>query len=103
MQNAANRWCGRVSVIGTVLVLSLLCSFTSAQSLSLEQPEINDVHFHLTNYIQQGTDMHDFLKMMGDKVGRVAIFGIPLQQQWSYRVDANRALSYYLNTDAPLY
>jgi hypothetical protein len=103
MKNAANRWCGRVSVIGTVLVLSLWCSFAIAQSPPLEQPEINDVHFHLTNYIQQGTDIHDFLKIMGDKVGRVAIFGIPLQQQWSYRVDGNRAPAYYLNTDAPLY
>ncbi len=40
---------------------------------------------------------------MGDKVGRVAIFGIPLQQQWSYRSDGDRAPTYYLNTDAPLY
>jgi hypothetical protein len=63
----------------------------------------NDSHFHLTNYVQEGTDIHDFLKIMGDKVGRVAIFGIPLQQQWSYRVDGNRAPTYYLNSDAPLY
>jgi len=40
---------------------------------------------------------------MGNKVGRVALFGIPLQQQWSYRVDGNRAPTYYLNSDAPLY
>jgi hypothetical protein len=40
---------------------------------------------------------------MGTKVGRVALFGIPLQQQWSYRVDGDRAPTYYLNTDAPLY
>ena len=40
---------------------------------------------------------------MGDKVGRVALFGIPLQQQWSYRVDGDHAPTYYLNTDAPLY
>ena len=40
---------------------------------------------------------------MGDKVGRVALFGIPLQQQWSYRVDGDRAPTYYLNSDAPLY
>lgn len=63
----------------------------------------NDSHFHLTNYIQEGTDIHDFLKIMGNKVGRVALFGIPLQQQWSYRVDADRAPTYYLNSDAPLY
>src|SRR4030095_9667006 len=63
----------------------------------------NDSHFHLTNYIQEGIDIHDFLKTMGNKVGRVAVFGIPLQQQWSYRVDENRAPTYYLNSDAPLY
>ena len=40
--------------------------------------EVNDVHFHLTNYIQEGTDIHRFLEIMGDKVGRVALFGIPL-------------------------
>jgi hypothetical protein len=65
--------------------------------------ELDDAHFHLTNYIQEGTDIHNFLKIMGTKVGRVALFGIPLQQQWSFRVDGNRAPTYYLNSDAPLY
>lgn len=63
----------------------------------------NDTHFHLTNYIQEGIDIHDFLKIMGDKAGRVALFGIPLQQQWSYRVDGDKGPTYYLNSDAPLY
>jgi len=76
---------------------------------ALAQPQqadnylFNDSHFHLTNYIQEGTDIHDFVKLMGDKVGRVALFGIPLQQQWDYRVDGDRAPTYYLNSDAPLY
>jgi len=65
--------------------------------------EFNDSHFHLTNYIQEGTDIREFLKIMGSTTGRVAIFGIPLQQQWSYRVDGSNAPTYYLNTDAPLY
>jgi predicted TIM-barrel fold metal-dependent hydrolase len=63
----------------------------------------NDSHFHLTNYIQEGTDIHDFLKIMGNKVGRVALFGIPLQQQWSYANTGDFAPWYYLQTDAPLY
>ena len=63
----------------------------------------NDSHFHLTNYVQEGIDIRDFLKVMGNKAGRVALFGIPLQQQWSYRVDENRGPTYYLNSDAPLY
>jgi hypothetical protein len=65
--------------------------------------EFNDSHFHLTNYIQEGLDIRAFLKIMGDRAGRVALFGIPLQQEWSYRVDGNRAPTYYLDTDAPLY
>lgn len=63
----------------------------------------NDSHFHLTNYIQEGTNIGDFLKIMGNKTGRVALFGIPLQQQWSYRVDGDHGPNYYLNSDAPLY
>ncbi len=65
--------------------------------------ELNDVHFHLTNYIQEGTDIHDFVRIMGTKVGRVALFGIPLQQQWSYQNSGDFAPTYYLQTDAPLY
>jgi len=72
-------------------------------SQTQNQFELNDSHFHLTNYVQQGTDIHKLLEIMGTKVGRVALFGIPLQQQWSYRVDGDRAPTYYLNTDAPLY
>jgi predicted TIM-barrel fold metal-dependent hydrolase len=64
---------------------------------------LNDSHFHLTNYVQEGTDIHDFLKIMGDKVGRVALFGIPLQQTWSYGNTGDFAPTYYLQTDAPLY
>lgn len=65
--------------------------------------EVNDSHFHLTNYIQEGTDIHQFLQMMGSRVGRVALFGIPLQQQWSYRDSGDKAPKYYLDSDAPLY
>jgi predicted TIM-barrel fold metal-dependent hydrolase len=63
----------------------------------------NDSHFHLTNYIQEGIDVHRMLAIMGGRVGRVALFGIPLQQQWSYRVSGPLAPTYYLETDAPLY
>jgi hypothetical protein len=64
---------------------------------------VHDAHFHLTNYIQEGTEIHDFLEIMGDKVGRVALFGIPLQQTWSYRNSGDFAPTYYLQTDSPLY
>jgi hypothetical protein len=64
---------------------------------------VNDSHFHLTNYIQEGTDIRQFLDVMGTRVGRVALFGIPLQQQWSYRVSGEAAPRYYLDSDAHLY
>jgi len=63
----------------------------------------NDSHFHLTNYVQQGTDIRDYLKIMGDKVGRSTLFGIPLQQSWSHSVTGDFAPTYYLQSDAPLY
>jgi Amidohydrolase len=62
-----------------------------------------DSHFHLTNYIQEGTDIHDFLAIMGTKVGRSTLFGIPLQQDWSFQNSGLYAPTYYLQSDAPLY
>jgi predicted TIM-barrel fold metal-dependent hydrolase len=64
----------------------------------------NDAHFHLTNYVQQGTDMGKYVReIMGDKVGRSTVFGIPLQQTWSYENSGDFAPTYYLQSDAPLY
>ena len=63
----------------------------------------HDSHFHLTNYIQQGTDIHRYLEIMGDKIGRSTLFGIPLQQTWSYENSGDYAPTYYLQSDAPLY
>jgi len=80
---------------------------TAAQSASRAPApsayELNDCHLHLTNYIQEGTALKDFVKIMGNKVGRAAVFGLPLQQQWSYGNTGNFAPTYYLQTDAPLY
>lgn len=90
----------------TVLAITLTLFLTASTAVAQAPADsylFNDSHFHLTNYIQEGTDIHDFLKIMGNKVGRVALFGIPLQQQWSYRVDGDRGPTYYLNSDAPLY
>ena len=87
---------------GLGLLLLLYCNIAVAQPNS-DTFEFNDSHFHLTNYIQKGTDIHDFLTIMGSKVGRVALFGIPLQQEWSYQNSGDFAPTYYLQTDAPLY
>ena len=94
----------RVLLATAALVLASLHPLAAQKSSSApERFEVNDSHLHLTNYIQEGTEIHDFLAIMGDKVGRVALFGIPLQQQWSYQNSGDFAPTYYLQTDAPLY
>lgn len=95
---------GRTVSRRLTLALTLFCAFLARSPVASPRPyEFNDSHFHLTNYIQEGTEIHDFLAIMGDKVGRVALFGIPLQQQWSYQNSGDFAPTYYLQTDAPLY
>jgi hypothetical protein len=73
------------------------------QQATAAAAEFNDSHFHLTNYIQQGIEVRDFLKILGTRVQRSTLFGIPLQQQWSYGNSGDFAPTYYLHSDAPLY
>jgi hypothetical protein len=64
----------------------------------------NDSHFHLTNYVQTGTDAAKYVdEIMGEKVCRSTLFGIPLQQTWAHENSGDFAPTYYLQTDAPLY
>jgi predicted TIM-barrel fold metal-dependent hydrolase len=63
----------------------------------------HDAHFHLTNYVQEGPRLRDYLRTMGTTVGRSTVFGIPLQQQWDYENTGDFAPTYYLQSDAPLY
>ncbi|HJR83320.1 MAG TPA: amidohydrolase family protein [Sphingomicrobium sp.] len=94
---ASFRWIG-------VLLLSAAAGLPAAAQSGAEPGYLfNDSHFHLTNYVQQGTDVHDYLAIMGDKVGRSTLFGIPLQQTWSHENSGDFAPTYYLQTDAPLY
>jgi len=76
--------CSRNKKLAWLLVVALSVPgwtrLFSQSSFPTAGYELNDSHFHLTNYIQEGTDIHDFLNIMGTKVGRVARFGIPLQQ-----------------------
>ena len=105
MRNTLISWlCGKkCAALVVAAVLAGSCGLTAQAPSPLDEPVVNDVHFHLTNYIQEGTDLHDFVKIMGNKVGRVALFGIPLQQTWSYQNSGDYAPTYYLQTDAPLY
>jgi len=86
------------SLIRFFIVLTMLCA-----PHTLLAYDFNDGHFHLTNYIQEGADMRDFVNMMGTTIGRSTVFGIPLQQQWSYGNTGDFAPVYYTQTDAPLY
>src|SRR5262249_6578100 len=74
-----------------------------APTQSTQTYELNDSYFHLTNYAQEGTDIHDFLKIMRNRVGRVALFGIPLQQMRGKGNTGAFPPTYYLQSDAPRY
>lgn len=96
----SRRW--MALLVASLLCLSSVVAIAQATS-STAEPLINDSHFHLTNYIQEGESIHGFLNVMGTKVGRVALFGIPLQQEWSHQNSGDFAPTYYLQSDAPLY
>ena len=89
--------------ICTILAIAAAATASPARAEVPPDAAFHDSHFHLTNYIQEGTDIRDFLAIMGDKTGRVALFGIPLQQTWSYENTGDFAPTYYLQSDAPLY
>jgi predicted TIM-barrel fold metal-dependent hydrolase len=74
-----------------------------ASPAAVRSQSFSDSHFHLTNYIQEGVDIQQLVSLMGDRVVRSTLFGIPLQQQWSYRITADYAPKYYLDSDAKLY
>ncbi|MFI2809789.1 MULTISPECIES: amidohydrolase family protein [Microbulbifer] len=83
---------------------TLLASGATGQDNSVPEDALfHDSHFHLTNYVQEGTDIDDYLDIMGDTVGRSTLFGIPLQQTWSYENTGETAPTYYLESDSPLY
>ena len=55
------------------IALAIAVGFSISRPASAQVPpnaEVHDSHFHLSNYIQKGLDIRDFVKMMGDKVGR---------------------------------
>jgi predicted TIM-barrel fold metal-dependent hydrolase len=94
-----------------LMVVAIAAGFLPAFRTTVAAPQKSapradtfcDSHFHLTNYIQEGITPKQFLKIMGDRVERSTLFGIPLQQQWSHRVSGDDAPTYYLDTDADLY
>ncbi len=92
------------SIRRTLAALVAACASTPLASQSApSRVVLTDSHFHLTNYIQRGPTLKQFLPLLGDSIGRVAVFGIPLQQEWLDAVTGENAPTYYLHTDAPLY
>jgi hypothetical protein len=96
------RWLAACACVVAVAWLCLARTYAQTAATG-SAAEFDDSHFHLTNYIQQGIDIHQFLQIMGARVGRSTLFGIPLQQQWSYQNSGDFAPTYYLHSDAPLY
>ncbi len=93
-----------LTILGRMAIFFLFFAATArSQTSQTNDYDFNDSHCHLTNNIQEGPSVHDFLNMMGSTVGRATLFGVPLQQQWLYGVDGDRAPTYYLHSDAPLY
>jgi hypothetical protein len=88
---------------GSLLVSAALALVLSGFADRSGAYDFNDSHFHLTNYIQQGPTLPEFLKVMGERTGRAAVFGIPVQQKWDYFESGQRAPDYYLLSDAELY
>jgi len=93
-----------IRVVAVTLALALAGIVPGSSAVGAAPAyEMDDSHFHLTNYVQEGITAKQFLNIMGDRCGRSTLFGIPLQQQWSYRVSGDDAPTYYLDTDSPLY
>jgi predicted TIM-barrel fold metal-dependent hydrolase len=68
-----------VFLIGAVAIAAAVWALTPATGRGAPLPasayEVNDSHFHLANHVQEGTNINDLLRIMGTKVGRVALFG----------------------------
>jgi hypothetical protein len=105
--NPVSRFLHRVAPVLTAGVFLLVVGGTpepaAAQGSASGTYEFSDAHFHLTNYIQEGTDIRTYMEIMGTTVARSTLFGIPLQQTWSHANTGDFAPTYYLQTDAPLY
>jgi hypothetical protein len=97
-------WMSRCWRAGVVLLCLIVAGGSALAQTGggRSEDEFDDAHFHLTNYVQKGTEVRDFLRMMGSRTRRSTLFGIPLQQTWSYENSGDFAPTYYLQTDAPL-
>ena len=89
--------------LGSLQVSAALALLLAGFANTSAAQDFNDSHFHLTNYIQEGISLPEFLNIMGNRTGRAAVFGIPLQQKWDHFESGPRAPDYYLLSDSELY
>lgn len=88
---------------GLAIFGALAFLLMTATSSASAEDDYYDAHVHLTNYIQEGVTAEQYLDVVGDRVQRSVLFGIPLQMHWSDRVTGDIAPIYYLDADTALY
>ena len=94
----------RPKAVAMLFAGAWLAAAAAAAQTGPAQPEFHDAHFHLTNYVQRGITLSEFLATVGNRRRAYAVvFGIPLQQKWDYFESGDRAPDYYLHSDAALY
>ena len=95
---------GRMTLrVGALFVVPVALAAVASAQPEDSRAVFHDAHYHPTDYIQRATALPEFLGMMGDRVGRAALMGIPLQQKWDWFESGDRAPDYYLRSDAGLY
>jgi hypothetical protein len=95
-------WTAGAAVVAALMTMPLASAQAPAGSPA-PTATMHDSHLHVANYIQEGPTLREILRVMGDKVGRAAVFGLPLQQMWDKNNSGDFAPYYYLQSDAPLY
>ncbi len=90
-----------ITLIAILIIIPARAAW--AQEQTCAGAKYSDSHFHLVNYIQEGTRLQDHLRIMGTAVCRSTVFGIPLPQMWQYGNMGEFAPGYYVQTDAALY
>ena len=61
----ARRWGSFLVLLAVLALLPIVRSGAVTARTQGAADEFNDSHFHLTNYVQQGISVQDFLKIMG--------------------------------------
>ena len=99
----SKNWCECLRWLSIVLACSAFPVLGTDADSQSDAILYHDAHLHPSNYIQEGISASTLLSMVGNRVGRIALMGIPLQQKWDYFVSGERAPDYYLRSAASLY